>query len=311
MAFVNNFGMGGQCRRFQFGANRDLCQQHQRSLPYGRIDTAHCMARTMSAGQGRQCCRARASGIDLCAWHARRLPHGRLDEATVLQTDMPVADSAGADGRQKTKQVDEQSITSAKWLQRNHQDMRKMQAFLRQALDKFLLTKGIQQSLDHHDRDRAQRLASLRLVQERLAPYGRQRVPTEGLGRCQFLAVHQAGSLAMSVDELRTLACDYIEQLPELFEGFHMGSMTDYLNYLRTPFGYGDEATLRAMAAILLRPIHIISDIPGQSNPEIITPPSSVPRNKQGPPIFIAHFREIHYEATEPVPTVEAVEDID
>eukprot|EP00973_Karenia_brevis_P063556 8831467-Karenia_brevis.AAC.1 len=68
----------------------------------------------MSAGRGRQCCRARTPGLDLCAWHAKRSPHGRLDEAAVLQMEQPVPDSAGAEGGQNMTEVDKQGISSAK-----------------------------------------------------------------------------------------------------------------------------------------------------------------------------------------------------
>eukprot|EP00973_Karenia_brevis_P042004 5814981-Karenia_brevis.AAC.1 len=48
-----------------------------------------------------------------------------------------------------------------------------------------------------------QKRQSLALVNNRLRVFGRQRVETEALGRCQFLPVQQSGQVAMSIEELR------------------------------------------------------------------------------------------------------------
>ena len=63
---------------------------------------------------------------------------------------------------------------------------------------------------------------------------------------------------------------------------------------------WGDHLTLLAMANLTLRPICVITDSTHEEASVMeILPPESIAQDAWGEPIWIVHYGEKHYEATE------------
>eukprot|EP00973_Karenia_brevis_P093595 12418060-Karenia_brevis.AAC.1 len=81
---------------------------------------------------------------------------------------------------------------------------------------------------------------------------------------------------------------------------------------MRGEYGWGDMLTLKAMADILQRPIQIVNNNVLNADGHTIEPPDSLPKKFWGPPIIIAHYGQLHFEATEELPgQPDIIEDID
>ena len=175
-----------------------------------------------------------------------------------------------------------------------------MLRLLRQVLDEAAYATAVENSL----KDSAHREAGIVLMGDRLRRLGLQRVETEALGNCQFIAVQQSGGLGMTPAELRETVCEYMNEFADEISNFMVGLAEDrggldsYMDYMRGPYGWGDDCTLSAMAHILCRPIHVVTTTRMASYVRQIEPPSTVASCEWGPPIVLALYGERHYEAT-------------
>ena len=81
---------------------------------------------------------------------------------------------------------------------------------------------------------------------------------------------------------LRETVCEYINQFADEISNFMVGLAEDrggldsYMDYMRGPYGWGDDCTLSAMAHILCRPIHVVTTTRMASYVRQIEPPSTV-----------------------------------
>ena len=140
-----------------------------------------------------------------------------------------------------------------------------------------------------------------RMVMKRLADRQLQRVPTAPYGNCQFIAVCQAAGLDVGHESLRQQVVNYLEHCSERFGSFADGfpNFDRYLEYMRRDGSWGDHLTLTAVADLLLRPVHVITDSTHSAAAEVIIKPSAaVSPEAWGEPIVLAHYHERHYEAT-------------
>jgi hypothetical protein len=146
---------------------------------------------------------------------------------------------------------------------------------------------------------------SLSLVNRRLDSLGRLRQNTEPDGDCQFLAVVATAELDLSAHELRAQVCDYLQMFPEIFNGFWTGfpNFEQYIQHMRKAGSWGDHLTLLAASHLLLRPIMLVTDTTHEESATIlVTPPDFISSDLWGPPLCLAFYAEVHYEATIPKP---------
>ena len=93
-----------------------------------------------------------------------------------------------------------------------------------------------------------------------------------------------------------------MEQFPELFGNFidDFPNFKEYLQYMRKQGSWGDHLTLTALSHLMLRPIIVLTD--NAEKPELlIEPPEFISPTVRGPPLYLIHRAEIHYEGTCPI----------
>ena len=180
-----------------------------------------------------------------------------------------------------------------------------MAGMLRQALEAWLEKaneRQIADSIDMAEGKRGAQEQARAAINVRLKEVGRRAVPTEGFGRCQFLAVTRAGATAATAQELRESTCDVIMALPEQFQGLFVDpqAFDRYVQDMRQPFEWGDHLTLQGIAEVLHRPIHIFEYDAEHGVREIVVEPGNSPRGNWGAIIYVARYDWQHYEATVP-----------
>ena len=106
--------------------------------------------------------------------------------------------------------------------------------------------------------------------------------------------------------QLRQQVCDYMAQYPDWFAGFADGPFRGfdaYLNYMRRDNAWGDHLTLVAVAHLLLRPVHVVSDhVRDENHFTVIPPPGFLAPACFGEPVVLAHWGEKHDEKTALLP---------
>ena len=105
---------------------------------------------------------------------------------------------------------------------------------------------------------------------------------------------------------LRGQVCNYLELLPNIFGEFWEGKFDNYKQYLakmREQNTWGEHLTLQAMANLMMRPIWVITDSAHEAASVIqINPIDAICPDKWDEPVYVVHYGERHYEATEPAP---------
>ena len=100
---------------------------------------------------------------------------------------------------------------------------------------------------------------------------------------------------------------DYIRHLRAQFaprwHGF--SNFEAYLRYMSSLGNWGDEVALQTVANIMLRPIHIVSDVDDYQSPLILEPQAPISADAWGEPIVLANWLDRHYEATFPLASTE------
>ena len=157
---------------------------------------------------------------------------------------------------------------------------------------------------------RQARLSMCRLAL-RLTASGLRRIDTEALGNCMFESLCRTGGLPTSPYDLRQQVVEYMKGFPTLFgqawDGFP--DFDSYLRHMANDGSWGDHLCMTAAAHLLWRPIRIITDSTHEESGLIeVAPPLLISPNTWGPPLYLVHYGERHYEATAPkVPVVPPV----
>ena len=106
----------------------------------------------------------------------------------------------------------------------------------------------------------------------------------------------------MTAEMLRGSVVAYLRPLAHLFadrlEGRFHGQYNQYLAYLSSESGWGDELTLMAIAHLTRRPIHVVTDSSSKDDFLLcVEPPSMICKTLWSPAFTVCCFMERHYDA--------------
>ena len=227
-----------------------------------------CMAATKT---GARCCRKRVSG-NFCQQHFN--------------------------------EVASQNVREAFW-----GDIEDMFDDARSQWEREQVNLAVKLSIEEDQEQAEARARSARTVERRLLTQGLRRIPTPAEGDCMFCAVAFSAEIPIDIYALRQQTVAYLGSFPQFFGSYfdnRWASFEMYLLHLSRPGSWGDDLCLIAMAHLLLRPIHVVTDhIDENQGILILEPPAQIAKETWGEPIWIAYLGWKHYEATEEIPAAQ------
>ena len=170
------------------------------------------------------------------------------------------------------------------------------------ALEKWELQQALQASLEEDLAQKEKVLDSQSVIYGRLCMLNLRPILTEALGNCFFIAVVETAGLPITAYMLRQQICDYVKHNA----GFFTACFTDgdaglerYVAHMRDDGVWATAIEVSAAAHALMRPLHLITEHPDtDAAATIVEPPDMISPSAWGPPLYLAHFLEWHFEGT-------------
>ena len=144
---------------------------------------------------------------------------------------------------------------------------------------------------------------SRQLLNERLKSKGLQPLDTPHDGSCLFVSLCFSAGLALDHSKLREEIVAYLPKFASEFKHWfdnHFQSYEAYLAHMARESTYGEDWCVQAAAHLMMRPVHVLSDMEDHAYSEsVFTPPASIAEAAWGSPVVVVcYVKGRHYEAT-------------